>query len=146
MSSCPDYLINSELVLFSSFFVLNMYDTFYSTVCLCYFSLQWKRTYSSTNQSLHIRVTINCFCLIIQIVLIFAFVLFCFSSKRRTQKVSFPLVFPQMFGLWFSFCFCSWQFCSCFFFAASSSFDWICSPWFSAFLFLFWLLILFAVS
>lgn len=115
MSSCPDYLINSELVLFSSFFVLNMYDTFYSTVCLCYFSLQWKRTYSSTNQSLHIRVTINCFCLIIQIVLIFAFVLFCFSSKRRTQKVSFPLVFPQMFGLWFSFCFCSWQFCSCFF-------------------------------
>lgn len=93
-----------------------MYDTFYSTVCLCYFSLQWKGTYSSTNQSLHIRVTINCFCLIIQIVLIFAFVLFCFFSLNVAHKKLVSLSsLPQMFGLWFSFCFCSWQFCSCFF-------------------------------
>lgn len=83
-----------------------MYDTLYSTVC--YFSLQWKGTYSSTNQSLHIRVTINCFCLIIQIVLIFAFVLHVLNV--RTQKVSFPLIFPQMFMIFILFWF-FWQLC-----------------------------------
>lgn len=129
MSSCPDFLINSEFVYFSFLGWICMTRSI--LLCVCYFSLQWKGTYSSTNQSLHIRVTINCFCLIIQIVLMFAFVLF--FSKFRTQKVSFPLVFPQMFGLWFSllFLFLTVLLLICF------CFYWICSPWVSAFLFLF---------
>lgn len=84
--------------------------------CVCYFSLQWKGTYSSTNQSLHIRVTINCFCLIIQIVLIFA--LFCFFSSQNVahKKLVSLSSFPKCLVYDFHFCFCSWQFCSWFVF------------------------------
>lgn len=73
--------------------------------CVCYFSLQWKGTYSSTNQSLHIRVTINCFCLIIQIVLIFAFVLFFFSLNVAHKKLVSLSSFPKCLVYDFHFVF-----------------------------------------
>lgn len=100
--------------LFSSFW-LNMYDTLYSTV---FYFLQWKGTFWSTNQSLHIRVTINYVfvsAFLIDNTNCFNFLLF--SLNVAHKKLVFFSFSPNALGLWFSFFVCFWQLCSgCFIF------------------------------
>lgn len=110
--SCVYWLTRRVFLLYFSFLVEYVWHVLFYWVCV--FSLQWKGTYWSTNQSLHIRVTINCFfasALLTDNTNCLNFFLWFLNGAHK--KIVFFSTFPNVCEFIIFILFCSWQQNSC---------------------------------